>query len=94
MKIYLYNLKNPDEFEKHGAKPVFQEIGPFVYKETRLKDNIKDNMNYTLSYLDRRYYNFIPEMSTYLESYPITTINLAAVVSHGFITIFLLNYLV
>ena len=33
MNFYLFNLKNPVEFQTKGAKPVFEEIGPFVFKE-------------------------------------------------------------
>jgi hypothetical protein len=80
MHVYLYNLKNPEEFEKNGAKPVFEEIGPFIYKETRMKDNIVDNLNYTISYSDRRFYNFLPDISPFQEDHPITTVNMAAVV--------------
>jgi scavenger receptor class B protein 1 len=80
MHIYLYNLKNPLEFEKKQAKPIFEEVGPFIYKESRAKDNIVDNRNYTISYSDRRYYNFLPDISPFKEDHQITTVNMAAVV--------------
>lgn len=31
LRIFLFNITNPDQI-KLGAKPVLQEVGPFVYK--------------------------------------------------------------
>ena len=56
-----------------------EEIGPFIYKETVFKDNLVDNLNFTLTYNDRRNYEFIPEMSVHNESFEITTLNMAVV---------------
>ncbi len=47
LSIYLFNLKNGKDFEK-GAKPIFEEVGPFVYKEIVIKDQIVDNQNFTI----------------------------------------------
>lgn len=79
MKFYLYNIKNAYDFETKGAKPLLEEIGPFVYKEHRLKENITHNDNYTISYKQRRIFEFIPELSAYNESFPITTLNIVTV---------------
>ena len=79
MNMYLFNLKNGADFEKNGAKPIFEEIGPFVYKEVITKEDIVDNLNYTITYKERRRYHFLPELSPYEESYPITTINMAPI---------------
>jgi len=84
MKFYIYTLRNGEEFE-NGSKPLLEEIGPFVYKEVRIKEDIRDNMNYTISYKDRRYYTFVPEMSPYQLKYPITTVNIAAMTLLNFI---------
>ena len=40
MAFHMYNVVNPDEIVKNGAKPILEEIGPFVYIETREKQNI------------------------------------------------------
>lgn len=79
MNFYLYDLKNPAEFQD-GAKPVIEEIGPFVYREYIHRDNLVDNGNYTLSYIDRKSYIFEREMSQYDEDFKVTTLNLATVV--------------
>ena len=81
MKYYLYNLKNGDDFQ-NGSKPIFEEIGPFVYREFRIKEDITDNLNFTITYKERKRYQFVPELSPYLESFPITSLNVAALVSY------------
>ncbi len=78
LNFHIFNLKNPFDFLE-GARPVVEEIGPFVYREYIKKDDIVDNLNYTLSYKERKYYKFVPELSPYPESYVITSINMAPV---------------
>jgi len=76
----LFNLLNGNELEANGAKPEFQEIGPFVYKEVRFKEELVSNLNGTLTYKERRRFYFVPEKSAYPEDFNITTINMAAMV--------------
>lgn len=91
MEFYLYDLKNPEDFI-NGARPVFEEVGPFIYKEYRIKEDMVDNLNYTMTYNDRRYYIFAPELSPHEESEQITTLNMAAVVCTICIKIFYLKH--
>jgi hypothetical protein len=79
MTFHLFNLKNPEDFLK-GTRPIFEEIGPIVYREFILKENIMDNLNGTISYDERRYYEFRPDLSAYDEDFNMTTINLAPIV--------------
>ena len=79
LTFYLFDLKNGNDFEKNGAKPVFDEIGPFVFKEVITKEDIIDNFNNTITYKERRSYTFMPDMSPYNDSYPITQVNMAPV---------------
>ncbi len=79
ISFYLYDLKNGDDFEKKGAKPILEEVGPFVFQEFVFKDNIVDNANGTLTYKDRREYVFMKEMSAHEQDYQITTLNMAAI---------------
>jgi scavenger receptor class B, member 1 len=72
----VFNLTNPVEFE-NGAMPIFNEIGPFVYKEDIIKEKIVNNMNLTISYEEARRLTFLPDKSAYKEDVVITTLNTA-----------------
>lgn len=78
LSIYVFNLKNPMEFQ-NGAKPLFEEIGPFVFREYVIKENIVDNMNYTISYKEKKQYYFLQDKSPYEFDYPITTLNMGPI---------------
>lgn len=78
LNIYVFNLKNPVEFQ-NGEKPFLEEIGPFVFREYVIKENIVDNMNYTISYKEKKQYYFIQEKSLYELDYPITTLNMGPI---------------
>jgi hypothetical protein len=79
MSFYIFNLTNGYDFEKKGAKPIFEEIGPIVYRETRIKEDIVDNMNYTISYKERRLFHYVPEMSSINDKERVTSLNLVAI---------------
>ena len=79
MTFYLFSLKNGADFEKNGSKPIFEEIGPFVYQEIISKEEIVDNYNYTITYKERRRYRFIQELSPYEDTYPVTMLNMAPI---------------
>lgn len=78
MNFYLYDLVNGPEFLQ-GKKPIFKEIGPFVYQEFMVKENIVNNNNYTISYTERRHYEFQPQLSPYEIDYQLTSLNMAVV---------------
>ena len=78
MSFYLFNLKNPEDFE-NGARPIFEEVGPFIFQEFITKENLMDNQNNTLTYDERRRYTFRPDLNKYNLSQEITTINLAPI---------------
>lgn len=78
LSFYIFDLKNPKEFE-NGQKPMFEEIGPFIFREFITKEDIVDNLNYTITYKERKRYTFVPEMSPYEYDYPITTINMGPI---------------
>ena len=65
MNAYAFNVKNP-EAVLNGKKPILEEVGPFVYKSVTLKDsdgNIKFWPDGTLTYRQRKLYNYVPELS-------------------------------
>ena len=78
MSFYLYDLTNGPDFLE-GKKPIFQEIGPFVYREFIMKENIVDNRNFTISYSERRRYEFQSQLSPYEIDYEVTSLNMAVI---------------
>lgn len=64
LKIYIFNFTNPDEFLQ-GAKPKLDELGPYVFQEDWVKDNIKwKNDDKSIEYNQLRTYKFLPKEST------------------------------
>lgn len=63
MKFYFFNVTNPLEI-LDGEKPVVDEIGPYVYREYRPKENIEFLENGTeVSAVNPKTYVFEAEMS-------------------------------
>lgn len=77
MNFYLFNLVNPNEFLL-GSKPVFEEVGPFVYDEKRIKENVTFN-NGTISYRERRRFYFNHELSVSSDDVYVTSINMVII---------------
>ncbi|KYN07821.1 PREDICTED: scavenger receptor class B member 1-like [Cyphomyrmex costatus] len=64
VKIYLFNVTNHDEFQNGEASKLrFQEVGPYVYKETFEHANVVFNDNGTLSTIPVHPLKYVPEMS-------------------------------
>ncbi|XP_049860593.1 sensory neuron membrane protein 2-like [Schistocerca gregaria] len=61
-KVYLFNVTNPDEVEQ-GAKPVLQQVGPYVYEEWRRRRDVTRMANGSLDYRLETTYHFSPERS-------------------------------
>jgi hypothetical protein len=62
-KIYLYDMKNPNEFI-HGQKPEFVERGLYVFREYYSRNNFEFSADKTLmSYSDSVQNVFVPEQS-------------------------------
>jgi CD36 family len=47
MKLKFLTVENPDDVS-NGSKPQLKELGPFVYRETRRKENIEVTMSLNL----------------------------------------------
>jgi hypothetical protein len=77
--FYLFNVTNPDEFVRDGSKPTFNEVGPFVYKDVRTKENVTLNSNGTITYKERRRFYFMHKLSALNDDTPITSINMVVI---------------
>ncbi|KAL1139975.1 hypothetical protein AAG570_006952 [Ranatra chinensis] len=76
--LYMFNWTNPEKTLKEGAKPHFEEIGPYVFTEEHTKVNIVWNKNGTVSFKQVRKWNFVPHLSVGNLYDKITNINVVA----------------
>lgn len=81
LEFYVFNWTNPEDVYKQNVKPHFEEIGPFVFRETKEKVNITWNPNNTITFNQLRYWYFEESRSCCKLSTKITTINSIALVS-------------
>nr|WJJ63368.1 sensory neuron membrane protein 2a [Pachyrhinus yasumatsui] len=73
-KVYLFNVQNPEEIIL-GAKPVVKEIGPYVYKLRRWKNEVEWNRTSDeISYYEYEKYEFDQEASGMLTENDMVTI--------------------
>lgn len=63
LTFYMFNWTNPEEIRNPHVKPHFAEMGPYVFLEKRLKENITFHNNDTVSYYQRKTWFFQPELS-------------------------------
>ena len=76
-KLYFFHINNPNDFLTLGQKPVFQERGPYVFKETFRRHNVtfsadKDQVTFSEAVQN----TFVPEMSIGSLDDEVTIINL------------------
>uniref|UniRef100_A0A1A9WMF1 Protein croquemort n=1 Tax=Glossina brevipalpis TaxID=37001 RepID=A0A1A9WMF1_9MUSC len=63
LQMYMFNWTNGEEVQKNGAKPNFERVGPYVFREINIKTNITWYENKTISFIPQRTWHFEPEMS-------------------------------
>jgi hypothetical protein len=51
MNFYMFHVKNPEALSNGSAKPIFEERGPYAYKETRYKVCWQKQCFYVVSHL-------------------------------------------
>lgn len=61
--FYMFNWTNPDDVRSSNVKPHFQEMGPYVFLERHVKEQIEFHENGTVSYFQRRTWFFDAEKS-------------------------------
>ena len=74
-------MTNEFEVERNGAKPILKEIGPFVYRLQFDKNQVVQNSNGTVSYLEKKTWIFQPNESVNDELTVITTLNTPLVIT-------------
>ncbi|CAH8823642.1 unnamed protein product [Trichobilharzia szidati] len=77
IQFYLFNLTNPVEFQA-GEKPRVEQLGPYTYRERRVKFNVS-MVNEFISYREMKQYYFDKHLSNGTEMDVITGVNLAFV---------------
>ncbi|XP_065209530.1 protein croquemort-like isoform X2 [Planococcus citri] len=75
----MFNWTNPDETLAGSEIPRFTECGPYVFRARVFKEDVVFNDNFTVSYLQRRRWDFMPEKSNGSLTDQITSINVVAV---------------
>merc|ERR1712071_605608 len=58
INFYFFNILNTDDITKHHAKPILQEVGPYVFKEVHERINIATYPNGTMEFQQKRYWYF------------------------------------
>ncbi|KAG1677318.1 Protein croquemort [Nymphon striatum] len=79
LKFYFFNCTNIQNFTKAEEIPVFQELGPYVYREYRKKVNISDSGDDFLMYNQQKWWEYDTEMSNGSLKDLISTINVPVV---------------
>lgn len=79
LNVYVFNITNPEQVADH-APPMLQEVGPFVFDETREKD-IEYSENATIFYHDLKTFFFNPNRSNLSLDAEVYVANIPLIVS-------------
>ncbi|KAH8273708.1 hypothetical protein KR018_010261 [Drosophila ironensis] len=61
--MYLWNWTNAADVQAYGSKPIFEQMGPYVYREERKKMDLQWNANGTVTFNPRRTWFWEEELS-------------------------------
>ncbi|CAG9808926.1 unnamed protein product [Chironomus riparius] len=62
-KIYIFNITNPDDI-LNGNKPKLNEIGPYVFDEWKLREDlVDDDSKDTITFTLKQLFKFRPDLS-------------------------------
>ncbi|NWQ70496.1 CD36 protein, partial [Neopipo cinnamomea] len=79
-EFWIFHVLNPSEVLDEGARPKFEQRGPYTYRVRYLpKENITENGDGTISYMLPNVAHFEPDLSVGTENDTVTCINLAVV---------------
>ncbi|XP_052739290.1 protein croquemort [Bicyclus anynana] len=84
LECFMFNITNVDDILAGKNVPIHvEQMGPYVFREYHLKENISWYDNSTVSYYNKRSWQFQPEMSNGSLSDLVTSINpIVATVSY------------
>ncbi|CAH2266442.1 jg24407 [Pararge aegeria aegeria] len=76
LECFMFNITNVEDIVAGKNVPVqVEQLGPYVYREFHIKENITWNDNNTVTFYNKRTWVFQPEMSNGSLSDGITSIN-------------------
>ncbi|XP_023016535.2 protein peste isoform X2 [Leptinotarsa decemlineata] len=75
LKFHMFNWTNPEDIYNTSTKLKFQELGPYVYRETKEKVNVTWNANETVTFRTVKTWWFDQESSNGSVHDAFTTIN-------------------
>lgn len=76
LHVYVFNITNGEEV-LNGAVPKTREMGPYVYSATQQRYVVGETWNKEeITFRHRTVYQFLPQLSSGLESDPLTTLNM------------------
>ncbi|XP_030382948.1 protein croquemort [Scaptodrosophila lebanonensis] len=77
--MYLWNWTNANDAWTPGVKPNFQQVGPYVYREERRKEDLDWHDNNTVTFNSRHTWFWEPELSGGLQTDLITAPHLVSI---------------
>ncbi|CAG7823679.1 unnamed protein product [Allacma fusca] len=80
IEFYFFNWTNEQDLKTPGTKPIFEELGPYVFREHRRKViHAWNHNNETVTFRQNRTWEFDPSLSKGTLDDNVTTINIPAV---------------
>lgn len=81
-RIYVWDIKNSESFQKDGLPPLLVERGPYTFREVRTKERVSFSEDQTnVTYHDIKTFYFEPELSMGSLEDEVNVINVPLVVS-------------
>lgn len=79
-EFFMFNWTNPEEVRNPNVKPHFVQMGPYVFAEHHVRNDVQFFDNSTVAYNQTRTWEFVPERSNGTLEDKVTTLNTIALV--------------